>query len=165
MNRPYSADDFKRAVDRLTSIYKDLPAIGTDVITGFPGETDAEFNESFKFIESLPFTYGHVFPFSVRAGTKAEIMEKENLVPKEVKKERAAILRDLFEKKKLQYIQSLDGTTDEVIIEEKIGDGLFNSTSSKFQTVQVLGDFQSRELVKVKLKYIDGTLKGTPFEK
>lgn len=165
MNRPYSTDDFKRAVDRLINVYKDLPAIGTDVITGFPGETDKEFNESFKFIESLPFTYGHVFPFSVRAGTKAEIMEKENPVPKEVKKERAAVLRELFDNKKLQYMQLLDGTTDEVIIEEKISENLYNSTSSKFQTVEVAGNFKSRELVKVKLKYIDGTLKGKEFDK
>ena len=118
-------------------------------------------SESYEFIESLPFTYGHVFPFSVRAGTKAEIMERENPVPKEVKKERAAILRELFEKKNIQYIQLLDNTVDEVVIEEKISDNLFNSTSSKFQTVQVAGNFSGHELVKVKLKNENGVLKGT----
>jgi threonylcarbamoyladenosine tRNA methylthiotransferase MtaB len=163
MNRPYTTGEFKRAVDRLTIVYKDLPAIGTDVITGFPGETEKEFRESYEFIESLPFTYGHVFPFSVRAGTKAEIMERENPVPKEVKKERAAILRELFEKKNVQYIQLLDNTVDEVVIEEKISDNLFNSTSSKFQTVQVAGNFSGHELVKVKLKNENGVLKGTPL--
>lgn len=162
MNRPYTTNEFKTAIDRIVSVYKELPAIGTDVITGFPGETDEEFHKSYEFIRSLPFTYGHVFPFSVRAGTAAEIMEKENPVPFDVKKERAAILRELFENKKLQYMQSLDGTTDEVIIEEKISGNLFNSTSSKFQTVEVEGDFKSRDLVKVRLKCESGKLKGIP---
>lgn len=162
MNRPYTAYEFKKAVDRIIHVYKELPAIGTDVITGFPGETDKEFNESYEFIKSLPFTYGHVFPFSVREGTAAEIMERDNPVPKSVRKERAAILRELFENKKQQYMQSLDDTTDEVIIEGKISQNLFNSTSSKFQTVQVTGDFKSRELVTVHLKYDSGVLKGTP---
>jgi len=162
MNRPYTTNEFKTAIDRIISVYKELPSIGTDIITGFPGETDKEFNESYEFIRSLPFTYGHVFPFSVRAGTAAEKMEKENPVPNELKKERAAILRELFEDKKLQYMQSLDNTIDEVIIEEKISKNLYNSTSSKFQTVEVEGDFKSRDLVKVRLKYGSGKLKGKP---
>ncbi|HNW83121.1 MAG TPA: radical SAM protein [bacterium] len=162
MNRPYTTNEFKTAIDRIISVYKELPSIGTDIITGFPGETDKEFNESYEFIRSLPFTYGHVFPFSVRAGTAAEKMEKENPVPNELKKERAAILRELFEDKKLQYMQSLDNTIDEVIIEEKISKNLYNSTSSKFQTVEVEVDFKSRDLVKVRLKYGSGKLKGKP---
>lgn len=161
MNRPYTADEFKRSIDRIVSVYDEMPAIGTDIITGFPGETDKEFNESYEFIRSLPFAYGHVFPFSVRAGTAAEKMDKENPVPSEVKKERAAILRELFEAKNEQFMHSLDGTEDEVIIEEKLSKTLFNSTSSKFQTVEVEGNFNSRDLVKVRLKYGSGKLTGT----
>ena len=162
MRRPYKTDDFKRSIDKVIGNYKELPAFGTDVITGFPGETDADFAETVQFIESLPFAYGHVFPFSARPGTPAEKMEKENPVPKQLKKERAAVLRDIFQAKKENFQKSLDGTEEEVIIEEKIDDSLFESTSSKYQTVNVSGNFAPRELVRVRLSFKKGKLYGLP---
>ena len=125
MRRPYKTDDFKRSVEKVINNYNELPAFGTDVITGFPGETDEDFARTVKFVESIPFAYGHVFPFSARPGTPAEKMERENPVPKQVKKERAKILRDIFQAKKEVFQKSLDGTVDEVIIEEKIDENLF----------------------------------------
>ncbi|MBP5406600.1 MiaB/RimO family radical SAM methylthiotransferase [bacterium] len=160
MRRPYKTDDFKRSVDKIISDYNELPAFGTDVITGFPGETDENFARTVKFIESLPFAYGHVFPFSARSGTPAELMEKENPVPKQIKKERAKILRDIFQAKKELFQKSLDGTTDDVIIEEEISENLFSSTSSKYQTVNVSGSFRPRELVRVVLSFEKGRLCG-----
>ena len=160
MRRPYKTDAFRRSVEKVIACYDSLPAFGTDVITGFPGETDVDFEETRKFIESLPFAYGHVFPFSARPGTPAEKMEKENPVPKQVKKERAAVLRDIFQAKKEAFQKSLDSTTDEVIIEEKIDENLFASTSSKYQTVNVKGSFKPRELVKVRLSFEKGKLFG-----
>ena len=161
MRRPYRTDAFRRSVEKVTACYDSMPALGTDVITGFPGETDEDFAETAKFIESLPFAYGHVFPFSARPGTPAEKMEKENPVPKLVKKERAAILRDIFQAKKEAFQKSLDGTTDEVIIEEKIEENLFEATSSKYQTVHVRGAFRARELVKARLSFEKGRLFGS----
>ncbi len=161
MRRPYRTDAFRRSVEKVIECYDSLPAFGTDVITGFPGETDEDFAETAKFIESLPFAYGHVFPFSARPGTPAEKMEKENPVPKQVKKERAAILRDIFQAKKENFQKSLDGTDDEVIIEEKIDDNLFAATSSKYQTVNVRGNFSPREFVKARLSFEKGRLSGT----
>ena len=161
MRRPYRREAFRRSVEKVVSCYDSLPAFGTDVITGFPGETDADFEETRKFIESLPFAYGHVFPFSARPGTPAEKMEKENPVQKQVKKERAAILRDIFQAKKEAFQKSLSGTVEEVIIEEKIDENLFASTSSKYQTVNVKGSFKPRELVKVRLSFEKGRLFGS----
>lgn len=161
MRRPYRTDAFRRSVEKVIGCYNSMPAFGTDVITGFPGETDEDFDETAKFIESLPFAYGHVFPFSSRPGTPAEKMEKENPVPKQLKKERAAVLRDIFQTKKENFMKSLEGTTDEVIIEEKIDENLFASTSSKYQTVNVKGSFKPRELVKVRLSFEKGRLCGS----
>ncbi|MBO4710712.1 radical SAM protein [bacterium] len=161
MRRPYRTDAFMRSVEKVIACYDSLPAFGTDVITGFPGETDADFEETAKFIESLPFAYGHVFPFSARPGTPAEKMEKENPVPKQLKKERAAVLRDIFQAKKEAFQKSLINTVDEVIIEEKIDENLFESTSSKYQTVNVRGSFKPRELVKVRLFFEKGRLLGS----
>lgn len=161
MRRPYRTDAFRRSVEKVIECYDSLPAFGTDVITGFPGETDADFAETAKFIESLPFAYGHVFPFSARPGTPAEKMEKENPVPKQVKKERAAILRDIFQAKKEIFQKSLDATEEEVIIEEKIEEDLFEATSSKYQTVHVRGVFKPRDLVRVALSFEKGRLYGS----
>jgi threonylcarbamoyladenosine tRNA methylthiotransferase MtaB len=161
MRRPYGTDAFRRSIEKVVGCYDSLPAFGTDVITGFPGETDADFAETAKFIESLPFAYGHVFPFSARPGTPAEKMEKENPVPKQVKKERAAILRDIFQAKKEIFQKSLDATEEEVIIEEKIEEDLFEATSSKYQTVHVRGVFKPRDLVRVALSFEKGRLYGS----
>lgn len=160
MRRPYKTDGFRRSVEKVIENYSELPAFGTDVITGFPGETDNDFAETVRFIESIPFAYGHVFPFSARPGTPAEQMEKENPVPKQVKKERAKVLRDIFQAKKEAFQKSLAGKTDEVIIEEEISGNLFAATSSKYQTVSVSGSFRPRELVKVTLSFEKGRLSG-----
>lgn len=151
MNRPYTTSQFKKAVEKLKSCYGPELAIGTDVIAGFPGETEKEFKETVEFIKSIPFTYGHVFPFSPREGTKAWAMEKSEGVNVKIRKERAAILRNIFEEKKLEFMKSLDGQETEVLVEEKTVDG-WTSTSSNFQDVKLSGSFKSRDLVKVRLE-------------
>jgi threonylcarbamoyladenosine tRNA methylthiotransferase MtaB len=84
-------------------------AIGADVMAGFPGETDAEFEESRAFIESLPFTYLHVFTYSERPGTPAA--ECADQVSMEVRKERNRILRELGARKNLEFRRSMMGRT------------------------------------------------------
>ena len=80
--------------------------VGADVMTGFPGETDAEFEDSRAFIEALPFTYLHVFTYSARPGTPAANAPQ---VPMEVRKHRTKILRDLSEAKGRAFRESLLG--------------------------------------------------------
>ena len=160
MNRPYTTADFARSVEKLVSCYGSDLAIGTDIIAGFPGETGEEFKKTVEFVRSMPFTYGHVFPFSPREGTKAWDMEKTDAVSSQVRKERAAILRDIFEEKRIRFMQSLDGTLTEVIVEERSGDE-WTSTSSNFQTVLLNGDLVSGGLYKVRLEFKDGILRGT----
>ncbi len=83
-------------------------AIGADVMTGFPGESDDEFEESRQFISNLPFTYLHVFTYSERPGTPAASAEQ---VPVPVRKERNRALRDLAAEKNLAFRQSMTGRT------------------------------------------------------
>ena len=90
-------------------------AITTDVIAGFPGETDAEFAETLEFIESIPFAGGHVFPYSPRPGTPAA--RRNDQVPKAIQKERARQLRELFEQKTEHFEQSFIGSTQQVLWE------------------------------------------------
>lgn len=114
MNRKYGRDDFAHLVRRLTSLAPDA-AISTDVIVGFPGETDALFEEGLSFIESLPFARIHVFPYSRRAGTPAATMEGQ--VADAVKKERAARLQEIAERKREDFARRFLGRTMDVLLE------------------------------------------------
>jgi threonylcarbamoyladenosine tRNA methylthiotransferase MtaB len=88
-------------------------AIGADVMVGFPGETDAEFAETRRMIENLPFTYLHVFTYSPRPGTPASEMSRQ--VPTQIARERNRILRELGEQKKLAFMRSFLGKSVEAI--------------------------------------------------
>jgi threonylcarbamoyladenosine tRNA methylthiotransferase MtaB len=107
MKRRYRARHYE---DRLRRAYALLPdaAFGADVMTGFPGETDQEFRETYDFIERLPFTYLHVFTYSLRPGTPAAAMPQ---VPVLVRKERTRILRELGAQKNLEFRRSQKGRT------------------------------------------------------
>jgi threonylcarbamoyladenosine tRNA methylthiotransferase MtaB len=84
-------------------------AIGADVMTGFPGESDAEFNETVSFIEQQPFTYLHVFTYSERPGTLAA--ERGSAIPMNVRQERTRVLRDLSDRKNLTFRRQMTGKT------------------------------------------------------
>src|SRR5256885_3332935 len=88
-------------------------AIGADVMVGFPAETDAEFEDTRRLIEDLPFTYLHVFTYSARPGTPAASMP--NQVPVHIARERNRILRDLAAEKKLSFMRSFVGKTVDAI--------------------------------------------------
>jgi threonylcarbamoyladenosine tRNA methylthiotransferase MtaB len=88
-------------------------------MTGFPGETDDEFAQSCSFIESLPFTYLHVFTYSERPGTPAA--ESTTQVPAGVRKERTRALRDLAARKNLEFRRSMVGKTSSVVTLDKGG--------------------------------------------
>lgn len=136
MNRRYSAQEFSERIVRITSRLQDV-ALGTDVIVGFPGEGERNFQNTFEVLERLPFTYIHVFPFSPRLGTKAFMM-KGRPNPMEVKK-RASLLRALSLRKKSQYMARHIGKTLEILIEERVSDSVCRGTSGNYLKVEVSG--------------------------
>lgn len=116
MRRKYNVDDFINKVNRIREVRPDI-AITTDVIVGFPGESEEEFLETVNFIKKVNFAELHVFPFSAREGTPA--YEMKDQVPADIKAERVKILLELSEKLKAEYRQKFVGQELEVIIEEK----------------------------------------------
>ncbi|MGN0242906.1 MAG: tRNA (N(6)-L-threonylcarbamoyladenosine(37)-C(2))-methylthiotransferase MtaB [Lachnospiraceae bacterium] len=116
MNRHYSTKEYKEACSILRRHY-DRPALTTDVIVGFAGETEEEFEQTRVFLEHLNLYEMHVFKFSVRKGTKAEKMENQN--PEFVKTARSNILLDMTKRQRLAYWQSFLGKRKEVLIERK----------------------------------------------
>ncbi len=114
MCRQYDVDQFKRTVDSVQTRL-DRPAITTDIIVGFPGETDADFEQTLDLARSVGFAKMHVFPFSARRGTAAANMR--DIVEKRICKTRSQILRDLDIELGLQYRSQFLGETAEVLIE------------------------------------------------
>jgi threonylcarbamoyladenosine tRNA methylthiotransferase MtaB len=108
MHRRYRPKHYADRIHKARAAMPDC-AVGADVMTGFPGETEQEFEASRQFIESLPFTYLHVFTYSPRPGTPAA--DAPNQVPVELRKHRTHILRDLSAKKNRAFRQSMLGRT------------------------------------------------------
>ncbi len=114
MRRKYQLDEYYQLAERIANRIPGI-AWGTDLIAGFPGETEQEFLSTVAIVEELPFTYLHIFRYSGREGTVASKLSDQ--VDFHVKKERAAILRELGVKKSQQYISDYLGTIQPVLFE------------------------------------------------
>jgi threonylcarbamoyladenosine tRNA methylthiotransferase MtaB len=114
MNRRYSPEEYEDRIKRLRKAMPDC-AITTDIIAGFPGETEKEFEETIEFVKKIRFARIHVFPYSRRAGTKAAQMPEQIL--NSVKHERAGILIELGKQLEGEYISRFTGTCQEVLFE------------------------------------------------
>ena len=117
MNRRYSAEEYFEKCELLRK-YFDHPALTTDVIVGFPMESEEEFEESKNFVDRVNFYETHIFKYSQRHGTKAAVMEGQ--IPDQVKTERSAQLIELGERKQKEYEERLIGQTVEVLMEEAV---------------------------------------------
>jgi threonylcarbamoyladenosine tRNA methylthiotransferase MtaB len=133
--------DVKYYAERVKFLAQAIPgiSIGADVIAGFPGETDELFDETKRFVEGLPFTYLHVFPFSPRPGTKAAAMQ--NQVPERIRKERAGELKKISDRKRENFYRSQKGEILEAVIVSKRPDkeGRFSAVSDNYIPVMVKG--------------------------
>ena len=116
MNRPYSRTFFRNLVLKINALIPDT-AIGVDALVGFPGETEAAFENTYSLIQELPVTYLHVFPFSPRAGTPAS--QYPHKVPSKIIKTRCEKLRELGNVKKIDFYKIFLGQRLKVLIESK----------------------------------------------
>ena len=116
MNRHYNLQEFKDLIARLRSRIPGL-AITTDIIAGFPGETDEDFEETMRTVEEIGFTHIHAFPYSKREGTPAATMEDQ--VPEAVKKTRVALLNSLGQKGLQKFAEQMIGKPAEILIERE----------------------------------------------
>ena len=117
MNRNYDTAQYEEKCQILRNYFQD-PALTTDVIVGFPGETEEEFQASRAFIDRINFYETHIFKYSRREGTKAAGMKEQ--VPETVKTKSSAPLLKLGQKKQQDYEEKLLGTTQEVLMEEAV---------------------------------------------
>jgi threonylcarbamoyladenosine tRNA methylthiotransferase MtaB len=162
MRRNYDAAHYRELLSKVRERLPDA-ALGSDIIVGFPGETEAQFEGSLEFFSSLPLTYFHVFPYSDRRGTAASALAGQ--VPAATKKSRARRMRELGAQKKREFCAGFLGRTVSVLVEEKTDTttGLHRGFSRNYLPVMLSGDavFTNRE-VAVRLERMQyGWLLGT----
>jgi threonylcarbamoyladenosine tRNA methylthiotransferase MtaB len=129
MRRRYRRSVFR---DRVMKIREIIPGagIGADVITGFPGETEEDFNETHQFLEELPLSYLHVFAFSPRPGTPAATMP--GAVKKTDREKRSRQLIRLSESHRMRFMNNASGTIHKVLLEKKGNDGLVGGLTGNY---------------------------------
>jgi len=136
MNRRYTTNDYINIVKNIRNSFLHA-AITTDIMVGFPGETDDEFNQTCNFVEQIGFSQAHIFQYSRRKGTRASDMEDQ--VPSSVKERRSKILIDICEKSKINFRDNLLGKVMEVLFENEKG-GMWEGHTTNYVPVRVLSD-------------------------
>lgn len=156
MNRHYTTKQFEQNVKKLRKIYRD-PAITTDIIVGFPGETEQEFNETLKFAKKIGFSQIHIFPYSLREGTVAAKLPQ---VDGKIKKERVVRLEKLNEKLKEKYIKKCRKGYHSVLIEEKVDDFYVGHSENYIKCYILAENLLLNTFVNVKIikKFRDGAI-------
>lgn len=148
MNRRYDKKYFKKLVDEIRENRNDI-SLTTDVIVGFPGETEEDFKETLDFCEEIGFTKIHVFPYSDRSGTVASRMKDK--IPGNIKKDRVRRLIDLSNKLEKEYYLKHIGKEDDVLIEEIKQDGYLHGFTSDYIPIKLKGNYKINEIYKIKL--------------
>jgi len=144
MRRKYRPRHYADRVRRARALMPDA-AIGADVMVGFPGETDQDFEESRQFIEEMPFTYLHVFTYSERPGTPAA--EASGSIPMPVRKERNRVLRELAAAKNLEFRRAMVGRTLDVVTLHEQGKAL----TGNYLTVRLAQPREANRLIPVNI--------------
>ena len=128
MNRRYTTEQFREIVKRLRNAYNDVN-LTTDIIVGFPGETEEEFEKTYHFLDEIKFYKMHVFKYSQRKGTKAAVMQ--NQIPGDIKELRSRRLIELSNKNEFEINQKYIGKKVEVLFEEE-KEGIFKGHTANY---------------------------------
>ncbi len=153
MNRHYTAEEYYNLCQKLRSSFDDT-TITTDIMVGFSLESDEDFEESLRFAKKIGFEKVHVFPYSVRTGTKAEKLPQ---LTKKIKEERAKKMTAVCEELRQNYLRSQIGKTLEVLVETTNKDGLYEGYTKNYTPVlfRCTEDMCS-EIIKVKITDVSG---------
>lgn len=154
MRRPYNPDQYRQAADALRAAMPGA-TLTTDIIVGFPGETEDEFAESLAFVKEMRFLKVHVFPYSRRPGTPAA--DFENQIPKQEKNRRAQLMQQTADQVRAEVIRQHFGTQQEVLLEKPLENGTFTGYTTGYIPVVVQAPARHQgEIVCVTLGEYDG---------
>ena len=147
MNRKYTAEDFEKVVKRLRKAFEDV-ALTTDIIVGFPGETEEEFKITYEYLKKINFYKMHVFKYSQRKGTRAAVMP--NQIDGNIKEERSHKLIELSEKNEKDFLKKYINKDVEVLFEQK-DNGFFKGHTNNYLVVKCKGENLENRLVNVRI--------------
>ncbi|MDD6213741.1 MAG: tRNA (N(6)-L-threonylcarbamoyladenosine(37)-C(2))-methylthiotransferase MtaB [Firmicutes bacterium] len=153
MNRKYTTEEYYRIINGLRTHFPDA-AITTDIMVGFAGETDAEFEETCRFVKKAEFASAHIFQYSKRRGTPAA--EYPNQVSPQMKERRSKIINAICEESKQSFMRRFVGTDAEVLFEQKKASGYYEGKTGNYQTVLVQSDedlrnkYRTAKLIEIK---------------
>ncbi|HZJ78109.1 MAG TPA: tRNA (N(6)-L-threonylcarbamoyladenosine(37)-C(2))-methylthiotransferase MtaB [Clostridia bacterium] len=152
MNRHYTSAEYDELCNNLRNTFKDA-AISTDVMVGFPAETDEEFEESMAFVEKIGFEKIHVFPYSQREGTKAAKMKEQ--ITKAIKSERSKRMTETAQRIRNEFLKNQVGKTLSVLIEEKANDGFAQGYTANYTPVKTsYSEEIQHQILDVKIKEV-----------
>ena len=161
MNRKYTTSEYRQAVELIKGKIKDA-SITTDVMVGFPGETDEEFSQTVEFLKGLPLSKMHIFKYSRRKGTPAA--EFKNQIPAEEKEHRSKILLELSQEKSYEFERSFEGRVMPVLFEQNVkeNENLMEGLTPNYIRVQCPGNNKLKgEIADVKiLQALNGYVTG-----
>jgi threonylcarbamoyladenosine tRNA methylthiotransferase MtaB len=152
MHRKYRPWHYRQKIEKIRAAMP-AAAIGADVMVGFPGETDADFEQTRRMIEDLPFTYLHVFTYSSRPGTPAAAMSGQ--VSVRIARERNRVLRELAAKKKLSFMRNFMGASIAAIT-LSVHDGEYTETlTDNYLKFRVLGRLQPNQWITARVEQVE----------
>lgn len=153
MNRHYTADEYFSLCKKLRSSFEDA-TITTDIMVGFSLESDEDFNESLQFAKKIGFEKVHVFPYSVRTGTRAEKLPQ---LEKQVKEKRAKIMMEVTEEIRQNFLKNQIGKTVDVLVETTNKNGLYEGYTKNYTPVLVnCTEDVCSKIIKVKITSVEG---------
>lgn len=143
MNRKYTPEEYRKTVERVRAVFPGC-SVTTDIMTGFPGETEEDFKESASFAESIGFSDIHVFPYSVRNGTKAASMP--NQVEGGEKHRRTAVISQIGKRSREKFLEEQLGKTFPVLFEREKPDGSCGGYTPNYTFIKILTENSKKHL-------------------
>ncbi len=148
MNRKYNTEDFEKVTKRLRNSFKNV-ILTTDIIVGFPGETDKDFETTYNYLKRIKFYKMHVFKYSPRKGTVAEKLP--NQVDGEIKEQRSHKLLELSNKNEEEYLNEYIGKEVEVLFEQE-ENGYYKGHTKNYIVVNAKGEKIENKIMNVKIE-------------
>ena len=155
MNRKYTIEEFQKVTELLRENFEEV-ALTTDIIVGFPGETEEEFEMTYKFLEKIKFSKMHVFKYSIRQGTVAAKMP--NQIDGTIKEKRSQKLIELSNKNEIEFMKNCIGKTIEVLFEEEKEDGYIEGHTTNYVVIETKGKDLENTIKKVRVEKLEGNL-------
>ena len=154
MNRRYTSEEYKTAVEKLRKVYPDV-AVTTDIIVGFPDETDKDFEDSMAFAKDVRLAKIHVFPYSPKTGTGTKAAEYPNQIAPDIKNQRAKQMISVSNELNKEFLSKYIGKTMKVLFERNIGNNVYEGHTTNYITVHTESTEDiSNKIIDVKIKEI-----------